>query len=302
MRETSKIVARLIDTFVKNYNTRGDIWGIDIPTWQLECGEKPSENAGSLVLATKEITIRAVKEAIFEFLLKEELDILDSEILASDEFRKFVENRLDRNLEPYLTTIRNLEKLVRLHDTLAFSYANFSLAPELLYFDPNIHKSLIKPVLEEIKALPGNEIFVYDPLEYYALKPYEKFIEKKVGYALEVLNNKTSVAEKFVVKEPCLLTRKFGFDLRRTIGRLLDNLIFHPLSGNLTVCCGEFMWFVAPKIAFNNAREILRMLSHYSRRILVICPSAAFLFKIAKLFDDELKGIEIRDLLDILAR
>lgn len=299
MEDLPSIIRKLLRVFEENFKTLGNIWGFKIAIPQA-LGQKVAPSEETIILSTNETLLRAVKEAIFEFLAHEEAECLYAEKLSTNELRRFVEDNLEKNMRKYLSVIEKLKSLAKTKN-MGFVHLNISLAPELMHFAPDTHKTLISPILDGLHRLAGRELVVYDPLEYLVLKAYESQINKKVYHFLERINfEKHSLSERFIVKDPCILSRRANIDLRKFINSILENLIHHPLSGNLTICCGEFMWITAPRIALNNAREILRILSSYSPRIITLCPSAMFLFSVAQRFFDDIRDIRIVDLLEII--
>jgi len=301
LAELPRIISKLIGIFEKNYHTSGNVWGVELRTPQIS-EQEPSSESKILIISTKEIAIRAIKEIIFEFLVRRNAEFLDADILVSNELKELIRSNIDERLGRYVDIIKGLSRLAKSRSGIDFVFIDYSLAPELLHFSSDTHRSLIQPVLEKISALPNRELLVYDPLEYLTLKTYEKQIGKQVFHILEKvsIDGKRSLGN-YIVKEPCIVTRRFNTNLRKYLDSMFTDLVFHPLSGNLVPCCGEFMWITSPKIALNNAKEILKMLSHYSRKILTLCPSANFIFSVAQRFYEELRDIEIKDLIGAVA-
>ncbi|MCR8453944.1 MAG: hypothetical protein NDP13_03045 [Crenarchaeota archaeon] len=299
MRDFPSIINELLNAFRENFERSGNVWGFEVEIPYIQ-EQKFISNGRMLALSTNEILIRAIKEAIFEFLIHENAEYLDAKLLKSVELKRFVENNVAKNMEKYLSILRRLNHLAQAKN-ISFVHLAASVAPEIMHFNPSAHISVISPVLEKLSSIPCEEILVYDPIEYLILKAYEARIGKKVYHILEKLSfEKRSLSERFIIKDPCILTRKANINLRNYVNNILENLIHHPLSGSLTICCGEFMWITAPKIALNNAGEVLRALSSYSPRILTLCPSATFLFSVAKRFFTDLQNVKIVDLTEVI--
>ncbi len=307
---TNQQIRELLMFFTENYRKYGNIFGFGLENYGYIEEIKPAAtclffSADTVLCGLKYLLLKRMIEDCVEFPTVEYYRKVLGEI-SNDDIAK-------EGFHEIMSRTRNL--LHKINPDVGFFFYDRSLDMSLyvnglddVFYEEN--RSLIR-FLQEDKV---NSVVVYAPSDYLALRLlFNKYnVKIKIIHLLEFISSHVDELEvrgnraKFVLQESCIINRWLGkksiYDVLHRIGGI--DIYTHPLSGDLTVCCGEYLWLTRPLLAIRNATERLKGLIHMgSTSIIVACPSALFLFRLATKFCDECpEDIQIYDISEVLLK
>jgi len=299
----------MVNKFVDNIDKNGNIFGLDIT---LDDAILPNEFKKSCLFFSYDTILCAWREILLSHVPrsgeKNIGSILDKYVNDKNKKEKFIDHS-----DTYIRIIRNVNIISKkLMPEIGFFYYNASLGLELYFL--GLHEKFFeinKGLANKISNSGIRKMVIYSPQEHLAInllkEKYNLDIElvpflELVGRNVDKFNRRGK-KYRVIPQESCIMTRWLGFedyiDWLKIDGIEITR---HPLKGKLTVCCGEHMWYIDPNIAIRNATERLKSLAHVGgMNVLVTCPNALFLFKVAKeLNKDELEKIRLTEISEVL--
>lgn len=286
---TAQKIRKLLSGFFENYKQYGNVWGVDPKYLKIDEKQTPK---GRILFFSADFVLSAVKE-----ILLQELGARD--FIDPDDIFNTVDNFDDKLFKDTINAYqRIIDRLSNFASRMGFSsyIYPYSLGIEFFHWG---HKKYFEETktrfLDTINH--ANEIIVYSPIEYLVLQSHEK---NKVKYFFDLnFQKQIELPPDSTYQESCIITRHLG--KTRYWHSLINSIpLVHPLSGNLTSCCGEFIWYLKPRMTILNAYKRLKDFENMTAsKVYVSCPSALAIFRATtKIYKDI--NIEVKELSELL--
>jgi len=312
MYDLSKI-KQLIQYFRSNYQNYGDIFGISTKLPNINdffptggCGE-------TAIFISNEYIINAWREAVLESFVSNHIEHPSRSDYETSVANSILINRAKKNVDDIVNLCRVIHELSRLYlqDAELMVYPRTLGLELLLYGYEEAFYEMNKDLVDTINESAPKYLLVHDPAELYSLVE----LDRKYGIKTTIINfldylldhisidREVKVDYKIIFQESCILERWIKgvniFDkLKKFFG---DNIVRHPLGGELTICCGEFMWLLEPIISINNASERLASLIHFGgNNIAVACPRSLYIFRVASRRNKGFEDAKIMDIVELI--
>jgi len=306
------MIKQLINYFTNNFQKYGDIFGIT-PHINMDPLKTLSNAKETSIFFSANTLMNAWRGILLDFFYSKKVEKTKVDNYKEALTHSELLGRLEKHITKYSDIINRVHNISRnISSNIGFIFYDKTLGIELYQLGVETVFLNNNVFLDFIMKTGAKTLIVYDILDYLALTILkdQKNLDVEIEYFIDYIARnpdkfKNPTKElKFIIQEPCILMRR----LRKTdfVSKLNNirgiNINRHALSGELTVCCGEFTWLVNPSITINNAIERLLSLGHYGPRdILVVCPNALYIFELAKkIGGNKLEDVNIIEISEIL--